>query len=313
MTVRNFLCVLVLLAGGWGSLQGQYATRLRVAKDGTGDYTSIQAAINDAKAFPDEPVIIAIGPGVYEEKVRVYPWNTRLVLEGADAATTIIRYQDHFKQVNLGRNSTFHTWTLSVEADDVILRNLSIINAAGPVGQALALSITGDRCVVERCVLKGYQDTLYCSGEGARQFFRECTIEGTTDFIFGNATVLFESCTLHSLADSYITAASTTPRQDYGFVFRHCELTAAPGVTRVFLGRPWRKYAKTVFLHCEYGSHILPEGWERWSNTTAPETTFYAEYREKPVPGRVPWSKQLRRRDLKQYSLPKIFRDWTPE
>jgi len=312
MRIQNFLYGWIWLFCGSGILQAQYATRLTVAKDGTGDYTSIQAAINDAKAFPDEPITIVIRPGIYEEKVRVYPWNTRLTLEGADAATTIIRFQDHFSQVDLGRNSTFHTWTLSVEANDVTLRNLSIVNSAGPVGQALALYISGDRCVVERCVLKGYQDTLYCSGEGSRQYFRNCTIEGTTDFIFGNATAVFDSCTLHSLADSYITAASTTPQQTHGFVFTSCQLTAAPGVNRVFLGRPWRQFAKTVFLNCTYGPHIAPEGWQLWSNEGNPETVFYAEFSPSPAKGRVPWSKQLSQQEVKHYSLPAIFRDWLP-
>lgn len=307
----RYLSICCLL--GWSlPIAAQYATQITVALDGSGDYTSIQEAINDTKSFPDLPITIYIKPGVYQEKVRVYPWNTNLTLEGTDAATTIIRYDDHFKRTDLGRNSTFHTWTLAVEADDVTLKNLSIENTAGPVGQALALYISGDRCVVQNCTLKGYQDTLYCTGEQSRQYFYHCRIEGSTDFIFGNATVLFESCTLHSLADSYITAASTTARQEYGFVFRDCQLTANSGVEKVYLGRPWRKNAATVFINCDYGGHIRPEGWQIWSNDADPQSARYAEYTLGDTEERAAWSRQLKKKDLKHYQTEKIFRGWKP-
>lgn len=309
---KSLLLICAIVAPAIG-LKAQYATRLVVAADGSGEYTSIQAAINDTKSFPDQDITIFIKSGVYSEKVRVYPWNSRLTLEGADPKTTIIQFGDHFKNTNLGRNSTFHTWTLSVEADDVTLKNLTIVNTAGPVGQALALYLSGDRCIVRNCILKGNQDTLYCTGEQSRQYFENCHIEGTTDFIFGNATVLFESCVLHSLANSYITAASTTERQEHGFVFKNCQLTAAPGVDKVFLGRPWRKFAKTVFLSCDYGKHIHPEGWQIWSNETNPETTFYAEYTDSPTGSRAGWTVQLRKKQLKAYTPKNIFRGWLPQ
>lgn len=310
MHLRNIILSFFLCQGL--ILFAQYPTQITVSPDGSGDYTSIQEAINDTKAFPDLPITIYIQPGVYEERVRIYPWNTNLTLEGADPSTTIIRYDDHFKRTDLGRNSTFHTWTLAVEADDVTLKNVSIENSAGPVGQALALYISGDRCVVRNCTLKGYQDTLYCTGEQSRQYFYNCRIEGSTDFIFGNATALFESCTLHSLADSYITAASTTSRQDHGFVFKDCQLTANAGVERVYLGRPWRKNAATVFINCEYGSHIRPEGWQIWSNDADPRSARYAEYTLSDTRERAAWSRQLKKKDLKHYQTEKIFRGWKP-
>jgi pectinesterase len=291
----------------------QYATSIIVAKDGSGDYTSIQEAINNTKSFPDLPITIFIKKGVYEEKVRVYPWNTHLTLEGEDREGTIISWDDHFKKIDKGRNSTFLTSTLSLEANDCTLKNLTIRNTAGPVGQAIALTVSGDRCVVQNCHIPGHQDTLYCTGEGSRQYFSNCHIEGTTDFIFGNATAVFEKCTLKSLSDSFITAASTTADQAYGFVFRNCTLTAAEDVKKCYLGRPWRAYAKTVFISCDYGAHILPAGWDNWSSTSNEQTAYYAEYApNQDLQNRVDWSKRLSKKDLKKYSNIKVFSGWMP-
>ncbi|MCO6489652.1 MAG: pectin esterase [Phaeodactylibacter sp.] len=292
----------------------QYATEMTVAPDGSGDFASIQAAIDAAKAFPDKPVTIFIKNGVYREKVKVHAWNTHLTLKGEDKEKTIITFDDHFDKVGRGRNSTFHTYTLLVQANDFRAENLTIRNTAGPVGQAIALSVEADRCVFVNCDIKGHQDTLYVAGEGARQYFRGCCIEGTTDFIFGAATAFFEGCTIHSKADSYITAASTPKGIDYGFVFLGCTLTADEGVKKVYLGRPWRAYAKTVFISCEMGSHILPAGWSNWSGTERDKTAFYAEYNS-GGPGaaperRVSWAHQLDRKEVKRYALGKVFRGW---
>src|SRR5690606_246244 len=184
----------------------------------------------------------------------------------------------HFKKIDKGRNSTFLTYTVLVEGNDFIAKNLTIQNTAGDVGQAIALSINADRCYIENCNILGNQDTLYTSGEGFRQYFSNCYIEGTTDFIFGQATVLFEKCRIHSKRNSYITAASTPKDIPYGFVFMNCNLTADENVTEVYLGRPWRIHAKTVFLECEMDENIKPEGWHSWSKPEAEKTTYYAEY-----------------------------------
>ncbi|MCB9040999.1 MAG: pectin esterase [Lewinellaceae bacterium] len=295
----------------------QYATEMTVALDGSGDFTSIQAAIDATKAFPDKPITIFIKNGVYREKVKVYAWNTHLTLKGEEKEKTIIAYDDHFDKINRGRNSTFHTPTLLVQGNDFKAENLTVENTAGPVGQAVALAVEADRCAFINCGIKGHQDTLYAAGEGGRQYFRDCYIEGTTDFIFGAATAFFEACTIHSKADSYITAASTPEGIDDGFVFRHCTLTADEGVKKVYLGRPWRSYAKTVFLECEMGSHIVPEGWQKWNAPEDGHTTFYAEYRSQgpgAAPGkRVSWSHQLSRKEARQYTLQKVLRGWSPE
>lgn len=284
-----------------------YATEIVVAQDGSGDYTSIQAALDNTKSFPDEHISIYVKKGVYQEKVSVPAWNTNLSIIGECRDSTIITYSDHFERINKGRNSTFYTATLSVMASDVRLENLTILNSAGDIGQAIALSISGNRCVVDNCNIEGHQDTLYCTGEGNRQYFVNCRVSGTTDFIFGNATALFEQCTIHAKKNSYITAASTTENQKYGFVFKNCRLTADEGVSAVFLGRPWRKYAKTVFINCDYGHHILPAAWEIWSNKEEPETTYYAEFTAAAIDQRVRWSKQLTEEEAQSYTRENIL------
>ena len=284
-----------------------------VAKDDSGDFTSIQDAINAAKAFPYERVIIHIKNGVYNEKVHVYSWNTHMSLIGESKENTIISFNDYFDKIDLGRNSTFHTSTLLVEGNTFIAKNLTIQNTSGPVGQAIALSVNADRCYFENCKLIGFQDTLYTAGEGYKQYFKNCYIEGSTDFIFGEATVLFESCEIRSKTNSYITAASTPKDQTFGFVFKNCKLTADENVTEVYLGRPWRMYAKTVFIECDMGNHIKPEGWHNWSNIEAELTTLYAEYNCKgegyKPESRVPWAYQLKKSKSKKYKKERILDD----
>ncbi|SCY41802.1 pectinesterase [Nonlabens sp. Hel1_33_55] len=281
-----------------------------VAKDGTGDYSTIQDAIDNAKSFPYEKITITIKNGVYNEKVKIYEWNTHINLIGESKENTIITYNDYFDKIGVGRNSTFHTPTLSVEANDFTAKNLTIENSAGDVGQAVALSITSNRVAIVNCKLLGNQDTLYASGEG-KQYFKDCYIEGTTDFIFGSATALFENCEIHSKKNSYITAASTNPSADYGYVFRNSKLTAADDVDEVYLGRPWRIYAKTVFINTEMGSHILPKGWHNWSKPEAEKTAFYAEYNNRgkgfAPDKREPWSKQLSKSEAKKYTLENVL------
>ncbi|MEL0455856.1 pectate lyase [Flavobacteriaceae bacterium SZ-1-7] len=284
-----------------------------VAKDGSGDFTTIQEAIYASKAFPYQRVIINIKNGVYREKVRVYSWNTHVSLLGESKENTIITFDDFFKKINLGRNSTFHTSTLLVEGDDFIAKNLTIKNTSGPVGQAVALSVNANRCYFENCSFWGYQDTLYTAGEGFKHYFKKCYISGSVDFIFGAATVLFENCTIHSKSNSYISAASTPQGQKYGYVFKNCKLTADDNVNQVYLGRPWRLFAKTVFIDCDMGGHIRPEGWHNWSKKDAESLTFYAEYNCKGTgfkpSERVNWSHQLTKREAKKYTKKNILGD----
>ena len=281
-----------------------------VSKDGKGDYTSIQQAINNAKSFPYKRVTIFIKDGIYYEKVKIHEWNSNITLVGESKEKTIITFDDYFDKINLGRNSTFFTPTLLVEANNVLLKNLTIENAAGEVGQAVALAVSSDEVAVINCKLLGNQDTLYASGKG-KQYYKDCYIEGTTDFIFGSATAFFENCQIHSKKDSYITAASTLKESEFGYVFKDCKITSDENVTKVYLGRPWRIYAKTVFINSNLGKHILAVGWHNWSKPEAEKTTFYAEFKNLGdgfhPNERAKWSHQLNDDEAKKYTLKNVL------
>lgn len=305
---RIFILILVAMSGitAWAQKYD-----FVVARDGSGNFTTIQAAIDASKAFPDVPITIFIKNGVYQEKVVVPACNTHLRLIGESAEKTILTFGDHFDKINRGRNSTFYTYTLLVEADDFRVENMTIENSAGPVGQAVALHVEGDRCAFVNCRFLGNQDTVYLAGQTSRDYFANCYIEGTTDFIFGAATAYFEKCTLHSKTNSYVTAASTNQGKKYGFVFNECKLTAADGVNKAYLGRPWRDYARVVYLHCSIGKHIAPAGWENWSKTSRDKTAFYAEFENNgegaTTSQRVAWSHQLTKKEAANYTKEKVL------
>lgn len=278
-----------------------------VSKDGTGNYTTIQAAINDSKAFPYERITIYVKKGVYHEKVVIPEWNPNISVVGESVDETIIEYDDYFSKINLGVNSTFYTATLRVDGDNFLAKNITIKNTSGDVGQAIALFVNSSKAAFLDCKILGNQDTLYVTGKGFKNYFKNCFIEGTTDFIFGNATAYFDLCTINSVKDSYITAASTDKETPFGFIFSSCTITANAGVSKVYLGRPWRIYAKTVFVSCTIGGHILPEGWHNWAKPEAEKNAFYAEgsnkgdgYRPK---SRVAWSHQLTYKEVKKYTI----------
>lgn len=283
----------------------------KVAQDGSGDFTSINEAI---AALPDQaqqPVVIRIFPGTYLEKVVVPSWKTNVHFIGEDAATTIISCDDYSGKGNL---TTFTSYTVLVQGKGFRAENITFQNTAGPVGQAVAMHAESDEMVFVNCRFLGDQDTLYVGVANSRQYYKNCFIEGTTDFIFGPATAFFEDCTIHSKKNSYITAASTPEGQAHGFVFKRCILTANEAASKVYLGRPWRPFAKTVFIQCELGNHILPEGWHNWNKPEAEKTTFYAEY-QNLGPGaqpdkRVAWSHQLSKKQAKMYMPEKVLGGW---
>jgi pectinesterase len=308
-----FYFSILIFVSFFNSIQsfGQDVYEMTVSKDGKGDFHTIQSAIDASKAFPDRRITIHIMNGTYHEKVVVAACNNMLSLIGESAEKTIISYDDYFGKINRGRNSTFYTYTFLVEADDFYAENISFENTAGPVGQGVALHVEGDRCMFHNCRILGNQDTLYAGGLKSNQYYKECYIEGTTDFIFGASAALFENCIIYSKSDSYITAASTPSDRSYGFVFIKCKLIAGEAVGKVYLGRPWRDYAKVVFINCELGSHILPEGWSNWSGTARDKTAFFAEF-ENTGPGagfskRVNWSHQLTKEQVVNYVKAKIL------
>jgi pectinesterase len=317
MARHTFQIMLLMLAGRLLAADPGYALELSVASDGSAQYATIQSAIDATKSYPDYPIAIRIAAGIYREKVRVPPWNPRLTLQGDGPDKTILVWDDHFDRIQRGRNSTFHTYTLKIEANEVRVESLTIENAAGPVGQAVALHVEGDRCSFEACLIKGHQDTVFLDGEGSRHFFKGCSIEGTTDFIFGQATAWFQDCQIHAKSDSFITAASTSPNQSHGLVFYECQFTAAPSVKEVRLGRPWRAHARTVLISCILDSAIHPEGWGAWSHGDQPTTTYYAEYQSTGKGARpsmrVEWSHQLTEQELSAHSRQKVLRGWNPD
>ena len=284
-----------------------------VDKGGNGEYESVQAAIDGARSFPADRIRILLKEGVYDEKVTVHSWNTKISLVGESEAGTVLTHDDHFETIGRGRNSTFFTHTLKVCGNDFRARNLTVRNSAGPNnGQAIGLHVEGDRAAFENCRFVGNQDTVYAGGEGSRHYFDGCRIEGTTDFVFGGATAVFENCDIHSKADSYVTAASTPRSEPFGFVFRDCTLTADPGVSEAYLGRPWRDHAHVAFIRSRLGAHVHPVGWHNWSRPEAEETVTYVEYGNRgPGAGaadeRAPWSDELTPTEAETYATENVL------
>ena len=285
-----------------------FPTSFTVAKDGSGDFKTIQEAVMAVRDWSEVQVPIYIKKGIYKEKLVIPSQKTRITLIGESAAETMITYDDYSGKDGL---TTYTSYTVLVKGNEFKAENLTFENSAGTVGQAVALHVEADKVVIKKCRILGNQDTLFPSTDTSRQYYVDCYIEGTTDFIFGAATAVFENCTIHSKKNSYITAASTIKDRPYGFVFLNCKLTTSESAQKVYLGRPWRANAKTVFINTEMGKHILPEGWHVWNNNDNHKTTFYGEYGS-TGPGfvkesRVSWSKQLTKKEAKQYTLKNIF------
>lgn len=300
-----------------------YPQVITVAQDGSGNYKTIQSAIDAVRAYSPEHITINIKNGVYHEKVVVPAWVTNVSFVGESKEGTIIvngDYSGKFMNADTVADKTkfgtFNSYTMYVHGNDISIKNITISNNAGRVGQAVALHVDGDRFEIANCNLLGNQDTLLTANDTARQYFVNCYIEGTTDFIFGNATAVFQNCTIKSLVESFITAASTTQQQQFGYVFQHCKLIADPQVKRTYLGRPWRAYAKVVFMDCEMDSNIRPEGWHNWGKVENESTAFYAEYNNTGAGSntdkRVGWSHVLSKNEAKQYTIGNIFKGWKP-
>jgi pectinesterase len=305
-----------------------YPKTLTVAQDGSGDYKTIQGAVNAVRDLSQEQVTIYIKPGTYHEKLVIPSWKTKIRLVGESNTNTIITNNDYSgkdypggkDQFGREKFSTYTSYTVLVQGNDFSAENLTITNTAGRVGQGVALHVEGDRASFKNCRLLGNQDTLYTATSTSRQYYKDCYIEGTTDFIFGEATCVFETCTIKNLTNSYITAAATSPDQKFGYVFLNCKLIAHPSATKCFLGRPWRPNAKTVFINTEMAGHIVPEGWNNWGNAQNEKSVIYAEHNSTGAGGnsgkRVLWSKQLKKKEAAKYTLKNIFagkKGWLPE
>ncbi len=291
----------------------QYKYIFTVAKDGTGDYKYIQDAIDAMRVYPLAPITLYIKNGVYNEKIELPANNTDVTFVGESVEKTIISFNDYSGR---GKLTTFTSFTAKISGNRFTAVNISFVNSAGSVGQALALYVDADKAVFKNCRFLGNQDTIFTSGENARQLFVDCYLEGTTDFIFGPSTAVFQNCTIRAKANSYITAASTTPGKKYGYVFLDCKIIADTSVSKLYLGRPWRSAAKTVFIRCELPRQIAAEGWNNWGNIENEKTVFYADFNSTGagagIKGRVVWSKQLTENEAKEYTLENIFSNAYP-
>ncbi len=278
-----------------------------VARDGTGQFRTVTDAIEVCRAFMDYHKVIYIKKGTYKEKLIIPQWVQNIELCGESRDETIITYDDH---ANINHMGTFRTYTLRVDANNITFKNLTIENNAAKLGQAVALHTQGDRLTFVNCRFLGNQDTIYTGMEGTRLYFDHCYIEGTTDFIFGPSTAWFEQCTIHCKANSYITAASTPQYIPYGYIFNQCHITVGDNVSKVYLGRPWRDYGYTLFMHCKLPKQIRPEGWHHWQKERE-QTARYLEYENTgegaDISKRVIWSRQLTKKEAKDITLEKVF------
>ena len=327
------LLALFFLSPSDSDARGKYdnTDTLVVARDGSGEFRTVSEAVEVCRAFMEYTKVIYVKKGIYKEKLVVPSWLTNIEIIGEDRDETIITFDDHanVKIPKIGLESasllqdpkdglqtmgTFRTYTVKVEGCHITFRNLTIENNAPRKGQAVALHTEGDCLRFVNCRILGNQDTIYTGMANTRLYFEDCYIEGTTDFIFGPSTAWFEQCVIHSKADSYITAASTPRDVTYGYVFNRCRLTADATVSKVYLGRPWRPYAYTLFMNTEMGGHILPQGWHNWNNADNERTARYCEY-QSSGPGassvsRVAWSHQLSSKEAAALTPQKVLGNW---
>lgn len=322
---KLFITIIAALAAFTANAANPYDNpdTLVVSRDGTGQFRTINEAVEVCRAFMEYHKVIYVKKGVYKEKVIIPSWLTNIEVCGEDAENTIITYDDHANIRLEDTNKpmgTFRTYTVKVEGNYITFKNITIENNAAKLGQAVALHTEGDHLVFVNCRLLGNQDTVYTGLANTRLYFKNCYIEGTTDFIFGPSTAWFEGCTIHSKQNSYVTAASTPADVAFGYVFNRCKLTAAEGVTKVYLGRPWRPYAFTLFMNCELGSHILPPGWHNWGKASNEKTARYMEYNNSGAGAttkeRAPWSKQLTKKEAAKITVDNVFKmdnSWIPK
>jgi pectinesterase len=297
-------------------------TTLTVAADGSGQFKTVQEAINAVPQTTrfDNPAIIHIKPGIYKELIYTQHEKRFVHLVGEDPEKTVLTYNLNANMIGVDGKpiGTFRTPSTFIDADDFTIENLTFENSAGPVGQALAIRVDGDRITFRNCRFLGWQDTILLNR--GRQYFENCYIAGHVDFIFGAATAWFENCHIHVLRDGYITAASTPPQQQFGFVFSHCKITGESRNLKTYLGRPWRPYAGTIFLNTEMADVVRPEGWNNWSQPDREQTSRYAEFAS-TGPGaraneRVKWAKQLTETEAKTISLESVLSgadSWNPK
>nr|WP_294897032.1 pectinesterase family protein [uncultured Pedobacter sp.] len=289
-----------------------------VATDGSGDFKTVQQAINAVADSSNKPTTIFVKAGVYKERIVIPASKMNIKLIGQDKNKTILTYDNYAGKLDVnGKNmGTSGSSSIYIYSEGFSAENITFENSAGPVGQAVAVWVAGDKAHFKNCRFLGFQDTLYTYGAGSREFYEDCYIEGTTDFIFGSATALFKDCEIScKKGGQFITAASTPQTSKYGYVFLNCKITGAANLS-YYLGRPWRPYAKVVYINCEMPAFIKPEGWDFWRNEANKSTAFYAEYQNTgqgfQPQSRVSWSHQLSDSEAQEYTPEKILGNWHP-
>jgi len=291
-----------------------------VAADGSGEYRTVQEAIN---AVPQNTSasnrwIIFIKAGTYRELIYVQREKHFVTLVGEDPARTVLTYNLNANMIGVDGKpiGTFRTPSTVIDADDFTAENLTFENSAGPVGQALALRVDGDRVVFRNCRFLGWQDTIFLNR--GRQYFEDSFITGHVDFIFGGATAFFERCHLHCRRNGYITAASTPAGERYGFVFAHGRITGESPDVKAYLGRPWRDFAQASFIEVEMSEVVRPEGWHNWDRPEREKTARFSEFGT-TGPGasgrRAAWAKRLSADEAKSMTAASVLRGsdgWDP-
>lgn len=278
-----------------------------VAADGSGDFKTIQQAVDHVPDNNTRRVVISIKPGIYREQIRVNAAKRFVTFHGEDPYKTVLTYSLSAQQAG----NTRLAFSALVNADEFHAENITFENSFGTGSQAVALFVDADRTEFHNCRFLGWQDTLFVNG--GRQFFKDCYIEGHVDFIFGNGSAIFEDCTIHSKGAGYVAAHyRTSDQENTGFVFVHCRLTGENTGNGVYLGRPWRPYARTVFIECWLGAHIKPEGWDNWRDPAREKTAWFGEYKSSG-PGanpaaRVAWSRQLTPKEVAAFAREQFFK-----
>ena len=323
-----FLCLFL-------STSYAHAYDVTVAKDGSGNYTTVQAAIDAAPTGRTTAYSIFIKNGTYKEIINVPSNKPFLQFIGESVANVILTY-DNYSGKAIPGGGTYGTSTsasTTINATDFTAINITFENTTGESPQALAINVNNDRCAFKNCRFLGGQDTLLANNAGKRQYYKQCYIDGTVDFIFGNTSAIFDDCTIYpktrsSAGNSYITAANTPAGQTYGYVFRNCIIQMNRGATTYFLGRPWQNDAatavksenKVVFSNTTMsGAIINAAGWSTWDAGTNTALITFGEYQSVTETGaavnvasRVAWSQQLDATQAATYSNANIFTTWNP-
>ncbi|HKP92293.1 MAG TPA: pectinesterase family protein [Chthoniobacterales bacterium] len=292
-----------------------------VASDGSGQFQTVQAAIDSIPDGNAESRLVVVKPGHYREQVVINSRKPFITLRGVDpdARKTVLSF-DRYATVEDPkapgkRVGIFGTESVSIEANDFTAENITFENSAGRLAPAMALRATGDKLIFRNCRFLSWQDTVCLVGH--RMYFRDCYFEGRVDFIIGHATAVFEKCHLHATDGGVIAAPSTSAERPFGLVFLKCRVTCKED--RSYLAAPWQPGAAAAFIECELGENLWPEGWTEWRGAEHHKTARFVEYKN-TGPGAVvhrrpSWTRQLTEAEAKNHTVQNILRgpdQWDP-